>query len=103
MKMKKLLIVVPILFLFLASLFIYWRFNYPGEETVKQQVRERNPNAEVLSTELIFDWEPKRVVTYLVKYKEPASGEILSDEFSLKLHWNFQWQSCSDQTERKCD
>ncbi len=101
MKLRKLLL-VPILILFLASLFLYWQFNYPSEETIKREIKELNPKAEVVSSEMIFDWEPKRVVTYIVKYKEPPNSEVLLYDFSLKQHWNFQWRWCSDQTERKC-
>ncbi len=92
----------PILVLFLILLFLYWQFNYPNEETIKREVKELNPNAEVISSEMIFDWEPKRVVTYIVKYKEPPSNEALLYDFSLKQHWNFKWYWCNDQTERKC-
>jgi hypothetical protein len=102
MELKKLLI-IPILILLISSLFLYWKFNYPSDETIGREIKKLNPNAEVISSEMIFDWEPKRVVTYIVKYKEPPSNEILLYDFSLKQNWNFQWQWCSDQTERKCD
>lgn len=101
MKLKKLLI-IPILILFFASIVLYWQFNYPSEEIIKQQVKELNPKAEVISIQMIFDWEPKRVVTYVVKYKEPPNTEVLLYDFSMKQHWNFRWYWCSDQTERKC-
>lgn len=101
--MKKLLIVIPILLLFVASLFLYWKFNYPSAETIKREVKELNPKAKVVSSEMIFDWEPKRIVTYIVKYKEPPNNEVWLYDFSLKQDWNFQWHWCNDQTERKCD
>ena len=102
MKWKALLI-IPVLILFVVSSFLYWKFNYPSEETIRQQVKEINPKVEVVSSELIFDWEPKRIVTYIVKYKEPPNNEVLIYDFSLKQHWNFRWYWCNDQTERKCD
>ncbi len=102
MKLRKLLL-IPILILFFASLFLYWKFNYPSEETIKREIKELNPKAEVVSSEMVFDWEPKRVVTYTVKYKEPPNNEELLYDFSLKQNWSFQWHWCDDQTERKCE
>ena len=99
--MRKLLI-ISVLILIFVSMFLYWKFNYPSQETIKREIRELNPNAEVISSEIIFDWEPKRVVTYAVKYKEPPNNEVLLYDISLKQDWNFRWYSCNDQTERKC-
>jgi hypothetical protein len=100
--MKKALVGI-ISVLFFSSLFLYWRFNYPNNETIAEQFKELKPTAEFVDAEMIFDWEPRKVVTYIVKYKHPSSDEILTDDFSLKQHWNFRWYWCSDQTERKCD
>ncbi|MBA3631417.1 MAG: hypothetical protein H0W58_01185 [Acidobacteria bacterium] len=99
--MKKWL-VFPILVLLLASLFLYWQFNYPSDETIRREFLEQHPNVEFVSTEMIFDWEPKRMATYSVRYKEPPSNEILLDEFTIKQHWDFRWRWCNSQTERKC-
>jgi len=93
---------IPVLILLFALMLLYWKFNYPSEETIKREIKEFNPNAEFVSADLIFDWEPKRVVTYAVKYKEVPSDEVLLYDLSLKQHWNFKWYWCSDQTERKC-
>ena len=101
MKLKKLLI-VPILILFFVSLFLYWKFNYPNDEAIKREFLDEHPNVEIISHEMIFDWEPKRIVSYLVKYKQSPNKEMFTDEFALKQHWNFRWNWCNDQTERKC-
>jgi len=100
--MEKLLI-ISILIIFFASLLLYWQFNYPSDEIIKREFLKRHPKVEVIETELIFDWEPKRVLSYLVTYKESNSEETQKEEFGIQQSWNFQWQWCSDQTERKCD
>lgn len=99
--MKKWLIGLVLILLF-ASLFFYWQFNYPNDETIKREFLEQNPNVEFVIAEKIFDWEPKKIATYLVKFKKSPSDEILTDEFSIQQHYDFRWRWCSDQTERKC-
>jgi mannose-6-phosphate isomerase-like protein (cupin superfamily) len=47
---------------------------------VKREFSAQYPNVEVIDAELIFDWEPKRVMSYLVKFKEPQSHGVLSME-----------------------
>jgi hypothetical protein len=99
--MKKWL-AIPILILVFAPLLLYWQFNYPSDEVIKREFLAERPNVEVVYIELIFDWEPKRILSYLIKYKEPQSDEIKMDEFAIQQEWNFQWRWCNDQTNRKC-
>lgn len=102
MKREIKLLITGLLILVLFSFAIYLKFSSPSEEGVKQEYLNMRPNVEVVNVELIFDWEPKQVYTYLVKYREPSSDEITMDEFSIRQMWNFQWRWCSDQTERPC-
>jgi len=95
-------LIIPVLVLLLGSLFLSWHFNYPNDETIKREFLEQHPNVEFVGAEKIFDWEPKKMATYLVKYKKPPSDEIIKDEFSIRQHWYFKWRWCDDQTERKC-
>jgi hypothetical protein len=100
--MKKLLI-IPILILLFGALYLYWKFNTPSEFTLKNEFTQQFPNTEVVETELIFDWEPKRILSYLVKYKEPNNEQLKDTEFAIRQDKYFQWHWCDDQTERKCD
>lgn len=71
----------------------------PSEATVKSEFLSKNPNAEIISTELIF--EQDYIVVYLVEYKNKSTGEVLKDDFALRRK-NLVWRWCDDQTERKC-
>ena len=86
--MKKWFLIIGLI-LFFVSLLLYWHFNYPGNETVKREFLDQNPNVEFISAEKIFDWEPEKMETYLLKFKKPPSDEVLKDEFSIKQHWYF--------------
>jgi hypothetical protein len=99
--MKKWLLILGSILFFVLT-FLYWQFNYPDDATIEREVKAINPKAEIVSAEMIFDGEPRRVVTYVVKYKEPPRNEVRMHDFSLKQHWNFKWHWCNDQTERKC-
>jgi hypothetical protein len=71
----------------------------PSEATVKSEFISKNPNAEIINTELIFEQDSAAV--YLVKYKEKNSQEISTSDFALKRE-NLSWKWCDDRTERKC-
>ncbi|CAN5784247.1 hypothetical protein BH20ACI4_BH20ACI4_24800 [soil metagenome] len=71
----------------------------PSDSTVKSEFLSKNPNVEIVSTELIF--EQDYVAVYLVKYKEKNNQAILTSDFALKRE-NLSWKWCDDQTERKC-
>lgn len=100
--MKKWLALLIAVFV-IVSLLLYWQFNYPDNETIEREFLLQNPNVEYVSAEMIFDWEPKRSATYIVKYKRPPNDEVRLSDFSIQQHWYFRWRWCSDQTERKCD
>ncbi len=87
--MKQKLLIAVALFLILSSLLIYLKFARPSDEIVKREYREMHPNAEVVSVELIFDWEPESLYTYAVKYRGSSPDEILTDESSIRQNWNF--------------
>ena len=71
----------------------------PSDSIVKSEFLGRNPNTEIVSTELIF--EQDKVAVYLIKYKEKNNQNILTSDFALKRE-NLGWSWCDDQTEKKC-
>jgi len=103
--MKKfLLISATTLFsiLLLGAVYFYFDMSPPRDATVKREFSKIKPNAEIVGTELIFDFEPKKVLGYLVKYRESQDSEIKISDFALQRDKYFQWHWCDDQTERKC-
>jgi len=92
MKLRKSLLICSLsLFCFACML--------PSDSTVKSEFLSKNPNAEIINTELIF--EQDYVAVYLIKYKEKSGEEVLTSDFALQRK-NLIWQWCDDQTERKC-
>ena len=86
-----------ILLIFALSVFCF-ACMLPSDSTVKSKFLGRNPNTEIVNTELIF--EQDNVAVYLVKYKK-NDQEILTSDFALKRE-KLSWNWCDDQTERKC-
>ncbi len=92
MKLRKVLLI------FALSIFCFACMS-PSNVTIKKEFLAKHPNAEIVSTELIF--EQDYVETYLIKYKEKFSDEIQMDDFSLRRNYGI-WQSCDDRIEIKC-
>lgn len=106
MKIVKTLLLIFVFLLLFGGTWFYLEHSLPSDETVKQEFLKRNPdleNVEIKNVELIFEYPEKEVLIYLIKFRKSENGEILNDGFAVKQGWNFQWQWCSDQTERKCD
>lgn len=54
----------------------------PSDSKVKSEFLSKNPNAEIINAELIF--EQDYVVVYLIKYKEKSGEEVLISAFALQ-------------------
>ena len=72
----------------------------PDDATVRKEFLAKNPNVEIVSSELIF--EQDGVVTYSVKFKENSSDEIKMTDFALRQD-DWKWLACDDRTEVRCE
>lgn len=92
MRLEKILLIC------ILSIFCF-ACGLPSNEMVEKKFLAKNPNTEVVSTELIFEQDD--VLTYLVKLKEKSSHETKMKYFNLRED-NWKWRFCDDQTEEKC-
>ena len=90
MKLKRILLIF-------ALSIVCFAFMLPSDSAVRSEFLSKNPNTEIVSTELIF--EQDCIAVYLVKYKEINNQQILTSDFALKRD-NLSWKWCDDQTKK---
>ncbi len=100
--MKKWLVILLVVLLF--AFFLFWFLSaLPSDETVKREFLQEHPNVEIEGVELIFDYAPKNVLLYSVKFKDAQNDKVKMIDFRLQENRLFQWHWCDDKTERKCE